>query len=259
MGRLSILRFDFSTLSSSSSALYCRFRSQSTRIRRSGRPRRSHAYVRIIRRTLLLFALGMVYNHFLDLNIKEFRWPGVLQRIAICYFFAAMVVLHLGVAGQAIVLAGISAGYWAALKYIPAPGFSAFDLTMEGNLVGYVDRLLLPGKYCCYKLGDNEGVLSTIPAIGTTLLKPHLRDIGLKSERSSGAKIRRAIRGRRGCPPGGRIFLGPDVSNQQDPLDQLVRPLGRRAEPLPVGLVLFGQPDCAPAGIAGHSSSSSSE
>lgn len=130
---------------------------------------RAGVYTRIIRRTLLLIALGLIGNGILQLDFSNFRWPGVLQRIGICYFFAALAVLHLGIRGQTLLVAGILGGYWALLRFVPAPGFEPFDLTMEGSLVGYVDRLLIPGKLH-YKLGDNEGVLSTIPAIGTTLL-----------------------------------------------------------------------------------------
>jgi predicted acyltransferase len=41
---------------------------------------------------------------------------------------------------------------------------------MQGNLASYIDRLLLPGTFCCYEIGDNEGLLSTLPAICTALL-----------------------------------------------------------------------------------------
>jgi predicted acyltransferase len=92
-----------------------------------------------------------------------------LQRIGICYFFAALAVLHMGVRGQAILFAGLLGGYWALLRYVAVPGFSAFDLTKEGNLAAYVDRLVVPGKLY-YGFGDNEGLLSTLPAIATTLL-----------------------------------------------------------------------------------------
>ena len=132
-------------------------------------PNRSGVYLRVIRRTLLLIALGLINNGILQLDFSNFRWAGVLQRIGVCYFFAALTVIHLGIRSQAILLAGILAGYWAALRFIPVPGFDAYDLTMEGSLVGYVDRMLLPGRLY-YKFGDNEGLLSTIPAIGTTLL-----------------------------------------------------------------------------------------
>jgi predicted acyltransferase len=113
---------------------------------RDSGPGNSGAYFRILRRAALLIAFGLIYNQFLQLNFTEFRWPGVLQRIGLCYFFAALVVLHLGVRGQTLLAAGLLGGYWALLRFVAAPGFAAFDLTKEGNLVAYVDRLVIPGK-----------------------------------------------------------------------------------------------------------------
>jgi len=130
----------------------------------------SAAYPRILRRFVLLLVLGWINWNVLQFDFAEMRWPGVLQRIALCYLFTSMAVLHLRVRGQAILLGGLLLGYWALLAFVSAPGFRPYDLSMEGNLVGYVDRLLLPGKFCCYPYGDNEGLLSTIPAIGTCLI-----------------------------------------------------------------------------------------
>lgn len=136
--------------------------------RYEGRP--SAAYPRLLRRFALLLLLGWINWGLLQFNFAEMRWPGVLQRIAICYLFTAIAVLHLRARGQAILTAGLLLGYWALLAFVPAPGFQAYDLSPEGNLVGYVDRLLIPGKFCCYPYGDNEGLLSNIPAIATCLL-----------------------------------------------------------------------------------------
>lgn len=129
------------------------------------------AYPRILRRFALLMLLGWINWGLLQFDFANMRWLGVLQRIAICYLFTSIAVLHLRVRGQAILAASLLLGYWALLAFVPAPGFRAYDLTMEGNLVGYVDRLVLPGTFCCYPpYGDNEGVLSNIPAIASCLL-----------------------------------------------------------------------------------------
>lgn len=133
-----------------------------------------NAYKRIISRTLILFLFGLIANGLLDFNFPEMRWLGVLQRIAICYLFAAIISLHIPKKWQpmslGIIIAGILLGYWAILKLVPVPGGVAGDLSQQGNLAGYLDRLLLPGRFCCYSLGDNEGILSTLPALGTALL-----------------------------------------------------------------------------------------
>ena len=131
---------------------------------------RGQLYRHIVRRLLLLFLLGLVYNGLLDFNFHTLRIAGVLQRIALCYFFAALVVMNTRVRGLAIVTGGILVLYSLILTFIPVPGVRAGVLTPEGNLSGYVDRLLLPRPFCCYRFGDNEGIVSTLPAVATTLL-----------------------------------------------------------------------------------------
>jgi predicted acyltransferase len=131
---------------------------------------RKELYIHIVKRTLTLFALGLVYNHILDLDFAHFRWAGVLQRIALCYFFAAMIFMWLKIRGQAISIGFILVTYWIIMMVVPVPGFGAGVWTPEGNLSAYIDRLLLPGRFCCYTFGDNEGILTTLPAIATTLL-----------------------------------------------------------------------------------------
>ncbi|UCF36400.1 MAG: DUF5009 domain-containing protein [Acidobacteriota bacterium] len=131
---------------------------------------RRELYVHIMKRTLILFALGLVYGHILEFDFDRFRWAGVLQRISLCYFFAAVIFMNFRIKGQAIAAGSILVGYWAILTLVPVPGFGAGILTPEGNLASYIDQLFLPGRFCCFQFGDNEGILSTIPAIATTLL-----------------------------------------------------------------------------------------
>jgi predicted acyltransferase len=129
-------------------------------------------YRRVARRAVLLFTLGLLCNGVLQFRWEELRVAGVLQRIALCYGLAALVAIHAGARGQAAVAAGLLLGYWALLATVPAPGSSPGDYTVAGNLPGYVDRHYLPGKImkAYYGFGDNEGLLSTIPAVATTLL-----------------------------------------------------------------------------------------
>src|SRR5205085_5997478 len=76
------------------------------------------------------------------------------------------------VRGQAVLTAALLLGYWALLAFVPAPGSAAGDYSLRGNLAGYVDSRYLPGKIPekYYGYGDNEGLLSTIPAVATALL-----------------------------------------------------------------------------------------
>jgi predicted acyltransferase len=95
-----------------------------------------------------------------------------LQRIAICYFFAALIYLNTRVRGQVAILVVLLIGYWALLAFVAPPDSVAGDYSKEHNLSGWVDRNYLPGRIFkdYYEFGDNEGLLSTIPAIGTALL-----------------------------------------------------------------------------------------
>jgi predicted acyltransferase len=142
---------------------------------------RFRTYGRVLRRTALLFALGLAHNQFLQLgfytpplgfDFSGVRVAGVLQRIAVCYGVAALVVLHTGVRGQFVVTAALLLGYWALLAFVPAPGRMPGDFSRYGNLAGYVDAHYLPGRILAeyYGFGDNEGLLSTIPAVATALL-----------------------------------------------------------------------------------------
>ncbi|MBM4001951.1 MAG: DUF5009 domain-containing protein [Planctomycetes bacterium] len=132
----------------------------------------AQVYTRIIRRSLLLVFLGMVNNRLFQFQWDEMRWTGVLQRIGVCYGAAAVIWLHTRAKTQAVIFAAILLGYWAILAWIPAPGGVAGDLSIERNLGGYIDRNFLPGHIMreYYGFGDNEGILSTLPAVATALL-----------------------------------------------------------------------------------------
>ncbi|MBN1998373.1 DUF5009 domain-containing protein [candidate division KSB1 bacterium] len=131
---------------------------------------KKHLIGHIVKRTCVLFFLGLVYNGLFGLNFDHFRFAGVLQRIALCYFFTSMIVLYTDWKWQAYIAGAILLLYWAAMALIPVPGYGAGVLTPEGNLSAFIDQKLLPGSFCCYKFGDNEGILSTLPAVATTLL-----------------------------------------------------------------------------------------
>lgn len=127
-------------------------------------------YGHLFKRLVLLVALGLIYNRILYLNFEHQRWASVLGRIGAAWFCAAIIVLNTSIRGQILWFAGILFSYWAMMTWIPVPGFGAGVLTPEGNLCAYIDQKLLPGFLCCYKYGDNEGILATFPAIATALL-----------------------------------------------------------------------------------------
>jgi predicted acyltransferase len=127
------------------------------------------AHRRVLRRSLLLFVLGLIYYGGLSNTWPDIRLLGVLQRIALCYLFASLLFLNLGKRGLAIALFALLVGYWALLTFVPVPGVGAGSFTQEGNLVRWFDAQYLPGMKW-YDDWDPEGLLSTIPAIATCLL-----------------------------------------------------------------------------------------
>jgi predicted acyltransferase len=108
------------------------------------------------------------------LDLHTWRILGVTQRIAVCYFAAAVLVLWSGWRGQVAALAACLVGYWAIMRFVPVPGFGIPGRDMpfmdpDRNLVAWLDRKLFPGRL--YNgTRDPEGILSMIPAIGTALL-----------------------------------------------------------------------------------------
>jgi predicted acyltransferase len=141
-------------------------------------------YRHVVQRGLLLVLLGMIYNGLLNFDWANMRYPSVLGRIGLAYLFAALIVLNTRVRGQLIWIGGLLVGYWAALKFIPVPGFGAGDLDPGHTLTDFVDRSLIPGRL--YR-GDRdpEGLFGTIPAIATALAGAVTGQL-LKSERYSG-------------------------------------------------------------------------
>ncbi len=128
--------------------------------------------VRILRRTIILFALGLALNIFSTLfEFSNFRIPGVLQRIALCYFFASLIVLTTGLRGRILWIICLLASYWLMMRFIPVPGIGVGVLEPGKNFAAWVDSHLLDGYMWWYYDGqwDPEGIVSTIPAIATTL------------------------------------------------------------------------------------------
>lgn len=128
-------------------------------------------YLKVIKRSLIIFAIGLFLNGFPYFNLSELRIPGVLQRIAVCYLFASIIFLNTKIRTQAAITIALLLIYWLLVKLVAAPGFAAGDLTKEGSLPSFVDRVVF-GKHVWAqaKIYDPEGLLSTIPALATTLI-----------------------------------------------------------------------------------------
>ena len=146
-----------------------------------------------VRRAIILFALGVFLNGFPnEFHPATIRIEGVLQRIALCYLLAAFVVLWTGTRGRVTAIAICLIGYWVLMRFVPVPGFGVPThavplLDPDCNLAAWLDRKLLMG-HLYERTRDPEGLLSTMPALATTLIGVLTGD-GLRSNASARRKV----------------------------------------------------------------------
>ncbi|HUP66296.1 MAG TPA: heparan-alpha-glucosaminide N-acetyltransferase domain-containing protein [Thermoanaerobaculia bacterium] len=150
--------------------------------------------VRIIRRGAIIVLLGLLLNAFpfytwgevpgnpdptfMERVVDRFqrmRFPGVLQRIGVAYVAGALLILRTTLRQQIAITAALLLGYWAAMTLIPVPGTGQRGATLLDQpgmvLSAWLDRQVFgPHLWVQSKTWDPEGLLSTIPAIGTVIL-----------------------------------------------------------------------------------------
>jgi predicted acyltransferase len=129
----------------------------------------------ILRRTVLLFLLGLVVNGFPFFHLETLRVYGVLQRFAVCYLLASLLqMLTARVSNYIALFASCLFVYWILLRWIPIPGHGlpGRDLPLldpDLNLTAYLDRHIFPHRLF-EATRDPEGLLSDLPSFATTLL-----------------------------------------------------------------------------------------
>lgn len=126
--------------------------------------------IKIIRRAMMLVLLGVLYNGLLNFDFETLRYASVLGRIGLAWALASLVYLWAGKRASVIVSVVLLLGYWALLALVKAPDAAetVSIFSMEGSIVGYIDRLFLPGALHV-GIHDPEGLLSTLPAIVTAM------------------------------------------------------------------------------------------
>lgn len=145
----------------------------------------------VIRRSLILFGLGLFMAAFPRFELGDLRIMGVLQRIGLVYAVAAPFYLYSSQRGRWVASAIILLLYWGLMTLVPVPGYGAGDLSPEGNLAAYLDRALLPGRLW-QETWDPEGLLSTLPAIVTPLLGIQA-GTWLRSGEEPGSRVARMV------------------------------------------------------------------
>jgi predicted acyltransferase len=128
--------------------------------------------VRVARRAAILFGLGVLTSLYPHFDFGSVRIMGVLQRIALVYFGCSCLYLVTGWRTQLALLVGVLASYAVLMQLVPVPGFGPANLEPTTNLGAWVDRTIL-GEHHLWphsRTWDPEGLLGTLPALGTGLL-----------------------------------------------------------------------------------------
>ena len=145
---------------------------------------------KIVKRSATLFLLGLFLNFFPKFDITTVRIPGVLQRIALVYLGCSLIFLKTTPRQQLYLLAGILVGYWLLMTVVPVPGVGYANLEPTTNLAAWFDRTIVTPAhvYKVAKVWDPEGLLSTLPAVGTGILGL-LTGTWLRSNRPAADKV----------------------------------------------------------------------
>jgi predicted acyltransferase len=156
---------------------------------------RQSLFVHTLRRAVILFLLGIVVNSFPFFHLHTMRFYGVLPRIAICYLIVAtLYLLNTGWRSKAVLAVAALVGYWILMRFVPVPGFGTPTheiplLDPYANLTAWLDRHIFSASHLYEQTRDPEGLLSTLPALATTLLGL-LTGVWLRSNRTLAHKAR---------------------------------------------------------------------
>lgn len=149
---------------------------------------RCQIYLKIVRRMAILILFGLIYNGLLKFDFENLRVYSVLGRIGVAWAIAAVLYINFGRTTRATICGVILVAYWLVVGYIPAPDAAGADpFSMQGSIVGYIDRLITPGRLYNNNIFDPEGLLSTIPAVVTAMFGIFTGEY-VRSEKHSGGR-----------------------------------------------------------------------
>lgn len=156
---------------------------------------RQSLFLHTLRRAVILFLLGLLVNSFPHFHWHTLRIYGVLPRIAICYFLVAtLYLINPKWKNKAALAIALLVGYWALMRFVPVPGYGTPGrdvplLDPDRNLVAWLDRHIFAASHLYERTRDPEGLLSTLPALATTLIGL-LTGLWLRTKRTLAEKMR---------------------------------------------------------------------
>ena len=128
------------------------------------------------KRALLLILFGFIVNNFPLFHLATARYYGVLPRIGICYFVVAtLYLISPGWKDKVAIAVACLVGYWILMRFVAVPGYGVPTHGVlindpDGNLTAWIDRHVFSAPHLYEKTRDPEGLLSTLPAIATSLI-----------------------------------------------------------------------------------------
>ena len=132
----------------------------------SKRKSTSNLYVKIFKRSAIIFLLGIFLALFPKFDFENLRIVGVLQRIALVYLVCAILYLNTSHSTQLKTGIGLLVIYWITMAFIPFNGNLAGTLDPGNNFAAWIDSFIVPGRLY-QETWDPEGFYSTLPAIAT--------------------------------------------------------------------------------------------
>jgi predicted acyltransferase len=156
---------------------------------------RSTIFLQALRRACILYVLGLFLHAFPFFNFATMRYYGVLHRIAFCYLIAVILLLiDQGWKSKVALVIAALVGYWAIMRFVPVPGYGVptHDIPLldpDRNLTAWIDRSLFSAPHLYEHTRDPEGLLSTLPAMGTILIGT-LTGMWIRSSRTLMQKMR---------------------------------------------------------------------
>ena len=132
----------------------------------SKKEKSSNLYLKIVKRSVIIFLLGIFLALFPKFDFENLRVVGVLQRIAIVYLICGLIYLNSSLRNQLKIGIGLLIFYWITMMFIPFNGNIAGTLDPGNNFAAWIDNFIVPGRLY-QKTWDPEGFYSTLPSLAT--------------------------------------------------------------------------------------------
>ncbi|MBS1747825.1 MAG: DUF5009 domain-containing protein [Bacteroidetes bacterium] len=159
--------------------------------KKADKTQHSKIIAKAFKRSLILYLINVAIHFLFTFNFENFRILGVLPRIAIVFFIAVIIFLKTGFKQQLTIFFSILIIYYILMCFVPVPGYGASNLEPATNLAAWLDTTILTTKHMWSgsKVYDPEGILSTIPAVGTCLFGIMVGDWIRRKDKDESTKV----------------------------------------------------------------------